>query len=191
MWTIKQVITANGRDDCQDLLNIGQMIKVEACDDNDYRALVRLEIARVNREARKEFQAQREDGTFLHNVMNEGQNLPKKVKQMETLRKLCAQLRTRLAGPIIYRTIDSKDWQGRPISGLDKYNESVLMLTPRQEERDALEHGIEELLQDKKVAASTGRESNEVSLIALSSGCVWAFRNRPGCPDTSRASVNC
>ena len=56
-----------------------------------------------------------------------------------------ADIRSGFEGAVVRRTVNSLDWQGRPISGLDPYHEHALLLELSASEHETLNALAEEI----------------------------------------------
>ena len=136
----------------QDLWHIGVILGVEGCNDKDYELDMTRELAKANRKASAEFQKLKETGEFVKKLTNSELALPAKKEQLAVYSKHVAKLRAYFRPNVIRRDIKSVDFEGKPISGLEKYSEIVLMLRPYAIKEQLLEENAEEVVSEYKTS---------------------------------------
>lgn len=122
----------------QDICNIGRFLGIKYFEDN-LEKLDKLRRA-LAAAARRERASRKEGGgeVKLARAVVKGK-MTQDVdsgKYRESLLQWMAAIREGFQGAVVRRTINSVDWRGNPISGLDKYREHILALklSPREQE---------------------------------------------------------
>jgi hypothetical protein len=157
----------------QDLWNIGRAIGISGFkeDEETNRELQQMtrDLARAKREDKKMMSDDEERArSALHRVIqgkqDEGAISDAQIAVDHNFKKMNAQwmkvIRAKYQGVVIRRTVNSLDYAGRPISGLEPYDEHICLLKLHRHEYDALERLAEKTLNDESFAQ---RFSSEVS----------------------------
>ncbi len=141
-------------------------LNVPGCQDADWLAIMKKEIARATRKSNAEFRKLRASSTFTQSLLDGSLDLEFKREQIEAMSKYVVFLRDTFQGYTIRRTIDSVDWQGKPISGLRKYFEKRLLLPVRPEETRELANTATDIMNEhetSRAAAMVAQAEGHVS----------------------------
>jgi hypothetical protein len=129
--------------DTQDLWHIGKAIGLPGFDDSNDHELESMnkDIARSKREDRKEMRSTSEDTLYQELssfLVGEGQqNVEMNTRAVTDA--WIKRIRKKYEGSVIRRTVNSKDNEGKSITGLEAYEEHLCVLEMYQHEYDAIE----------------------------------------------------
>ena len=150
----------------QDLCNIGRLLGLEYFETNAEK----LDEHRraFDRAQKKESNLRKEgagDVTIARAVVK-GKTVEDQEREIQdVIKSFMATIRIGYDGAVIRRTINSKDWRGSPISGLEPYDEHLIILKLSDEEQEcqcALAEAVEE-----EGAAMGGKKLNVSVFICL------------------------
>lgn len=147
---------------------IGRGIGVEGCEDKSLMDDMRKNLLRASRKANIEFRNARAEGDLVERILNNTIDLPAKNEQVKLMTSYTLALRKIFQGHTIRRALDALDWEGNPISGLKPYIAQQIMLTPSQEESDALEATASEIVEEHDTARTA-------AMVAQAEGHVSVF----------------
>ena len=141
-------------------------LNVPGCDDVEWLLDMKKAVAKATRRSNAEFRQLRMSESFTQSLLDGSVDLQFKRDQIELMEKYVILLRDVFRGFSMRRTVDSIDWEGNPISGLRKYIEKRLLLTPKQEETRELATTATEIMQEhetSRAAAIVAQAEGHVS----------------------------
>ena len=140
-------------------MNLGTLMGISQCEDQDVVMQIRKELSRANRNNRIRRKEQLAKGLTAENVLA-GSGLHKDFEYKTVSIKHIRTIQDWFKGRCIRRTHSSVDNHGKPIFELKDYLEHKIILTLTEKERQILEQEAEEAV---KTAEDTSKNWTEVS----------------------------
>ena len=141
-------------------------------------------LLRASCKANIEFRDARAEGDLVQRILAEEIMLPAKNEQINLMTSYTLALRKIFQGHTIRRALDATDWQGQPISGLKPYISQQILLTPSEEESEALERTATAIVAEHdtaRTAAMVAQAEGHVSVCFYTDVLITFYRT-----DTSR-----
>ena len=141
-------------------------LNVPGCDDLDWLFDMKKVVSRATRKSNAEFRSLRASDGFTQALIDGTLDLEFKREQINSMQKYVYYLRDVFQGYTIRRTIDSVDWEGKPISGLRKYFEKRLLLSVKPEEKRELANTASDIMNEhetSRAAAIVAQAEGHVS----------------------------
>ncbi|EMD31654.1 hypothetical protein CERSUDRAFT_127231 [Gelatoporia subvermispora B] len=153
-----------------DLWNMGRMVGLETFDidfDDDAATMAR-ELRKASAQDLKMRKQSKSTEVLIRSLVSGEGSAPANLLQNSSYRQVSTEwierIRSKFSGSVIRRTVDSLDWAGRPISGLEPYTEHTLMLDLCEHERKNLEQLADALLAESREKVHRVREGRSFYL---------------------------